>query len=372
MKYSIYERIACLFFALSLGFNALYAQSYDKLKSLQSLAVNANYRHVAGILQSIPNLNKAIVRNGCIADGIVEENRLLIDLSMPQVEYLRIKTNVGNFNTNKLTLNFDEKSIECKKIYNCEGLFFQSLDDANKYNRILSSGNSYELALLNNIALDKNAPWLKYFHNAIAFDIARSRQNKDIIKTAFYSEEIKKLESILPTLLKKGEFVGQIGDFSIKISTKNKLVLDSIYYEHKFGSKGYVCVEFPADFVSTRSFYCDDFFNWNYLINKNPTYEVALHTINGNTFLRPTSEFGEYIYRAKVFKDIFFRPLKSINGKSVSDITAKEFDEMSKNTDSLNIILQNDKLYKINKLDSYDKLILAGAMCTGIPPDIFF
>lgn len=366
------KKIACLFFVLFIVFDAIYAQSYDKLKSLQSLVVNADYRHVADILQGIPNLNKVIVRNGTITNGIVEENRLLVDLSTPQVEYLRIKTKVNNFNLNKLTLNFDEKSIERKVIYNSEGCFSRSFDDANKFNRMLSLGKPYALSLLNNITLDKNPPWLKYFHSAIAFAVTQSKQNKDIIKAAFYSEEIKKLESILPTLLEKGEFAGQIGDFSIKIKTKNNLVLDSIYYENKFGFTGYVCVEYPADFVLTQSFYCDDFFNWNYLINRSPTYEVALYTINGNTFLRPVSEFGEYIYKAKVFNGIFSEPLKSINGKNISDITQKEFDEMSKNTDSLNVILQSGKSYKINKLDMYDKVILGGAINIQIPPDIFF
>lgn len=252
------KKIACLFFALFIGFDALYAQSVDKLKNIGPLAVNADYRHVADILQSIPNLNKVIVRSGSFVNGIVNEDRLLIDLSIPQVEYLKINVKNSDFNLNNLTLDFDEKSIEHKEIYNSKGFFLRSYYDANKYNRMLSSKNSFGFSFLNNVVLDKNPPWLKYFHDAIAFDITQSKQKKDIIKAAFYSEEIKKLESILPTLLKKGEFVGQIGDFSIKIKTKNKLILDYVYYEHRVGFSGYVCVEYPADFVLTQCFYCDD------------------------------------------------------------------------------------------------------------------
>ena len=366
------KKVFYLTFVLSLWFSSLHAQSYDKLKSLQSLVMNTDYRHIVSILQGIPNLNKVGIRTGSIYDNVIEEDRLLIDISIPQVEYFRIKAKKSDFNLDQLTLKFDEKSIKYKYIFNSEGSFSRSRDDANKYNRMLSAGNAYELSLLNNIVLDKNAPWFKYFYEALTFAITQSKQKNDNIQAAFYSEEIKKLSSILPTLLKNGEFTGQIGDFLIKIRTKNKFILESIYYENKYGFSGYVCVEYLADVDLTQNFYCDDFFNWNHLINKNPTYELALYTINDNTFLRPTSELGEYLYKAKIFNDIFSHPLKSINGKSVSNITPKQFDEISKNADSLNIVLQNNKLYKINKLDAYDKVILGGAKRIGISPDIFF
>lgn len=366
------KKILYLLFVFYLGFTSLYAQSYDKLKSLQSLLINPDYRHIASILQGIPDFNKLVVRSGTISDNVIREDRLLIDISIPQVEYFRIKAKKSDFNLNKLTLKFDEKSIKYKYIYNSEGFFSRSRDDANKYNRMLSSGNAYELTLLNNIVLDKNAPWLKYFYEAFTYSMDQNKQENNHIQAAFYFEEMKKLESILPALLEKGEFAGQIGDFFIKIKTKNKVILDSIYYENKYGFSGYVCVESPVNFDLTQNFYCDDFFNWNYLINKNPTYELAIYTINGNTFLRPTSELGEYFYKAKIFNDIFSHPLKSINGESASNITPKQFDEISKNADSLDIILQNNKLYKINKLDAYDKVILGGARRLEISPDIFF
>ena len=342
---------------------------------MQSVALNADFKHLVELLQNVPNSGKLIIRDGTIYDyeNIVEEDRLLIDTSIPQVEYLRIKAKKSDFvDLDKLTLKFDEKFIKLKYIFNSDGFFSRSYYEMSKYNRMLSSGNAYALTLLNNILLDKKTIWFKYLCEAITFDIKQSKINKDYIKAAFYTEEMKKLELITPTLLKKGEFTGQIGDFSIRIKTKNKFILDSVYYENKGGFRGYVCVEYPKDLKLTRDFYCDDFFNWNYLINKNRTYELALYTVNGNAFLRPTSELGEYLYKAKIFNDLFSQPLKTVNGQTASNISPEQFKEMTKNADSLDITLQNNKLYKINKLDSYDKVILDGARRAEISPDIFF
>lgn len=366
------NKILYLFFAFYFSLSSLSAQSYDELKRLQSLLTNVNYNRVVSILHSVPNLNKASICSGVIYDNIIEEDRILIDIAVHQVEYFRIKAKKSDFDLNSLSLKLDKKYIKFKYILNSEGFFSQSRDDTNKYNRMLSSGNIYALTLLNNIVLDKNALWLKYFYDALTFAINQSKSKNDNIQAAFYSEEIKKLESILPTLLEKGEFVGHVGDFFIKIKTKNKFILDSLYYENKSGFSGYVRVEFPANFNLTQDFYCDDFFNWDHLLNKNPTYELSLYTINGNAFLRPTSELGEYLYNAKIFNEIFTQPLKSINGQNISNISPKQFDEMTKNTDSLQIILQNNKLYKVNKLDAYDKVILEGAKRMKIHPDIFF
>ncbi|MFR6034589.1 MAG: hypothetical protein ACLUKN_16320 [Bacilli bacterium] len=124
----------------------------------------------------------------------------------------------------------------------------------------------------------------------------QSAAKKDSAKAAYYKSEMKKLESILSALAKSGEYSGQIGDFTIKIKTKNKNILDWVYYENKFGFSGYVKIEFPSELKLTQEFYCDDFFNWTNLKGKNRSLK-SLCASRRKCFLEPKSKYGKYCTR---------------------------------------------------------------------------
>ena len=193
----------------------------------------------------------------------------MADFSNNQVEYFRLSTKQPSLNIKGEIQNIEREIqlppesvyIKIKNIYNSSGFFSRVWPEEAKYNRMLSGGNSYELTLLNNAILDNNAPWMEYLKEALLYNYNQSNAKKDSAKAVYYKSEMKKLETILPNLRQNGEYSGQIGDFTIKIKTKNKSILDSVYYENKFGFSGYVKIEFPPELKLTQEFYCDDFFN---------------------------------------------------------------------------------------------------------------
>ena len=213
---------------------------------------------------------------------------------------------------------------------------------------------------------------MEYLKEALLYNYNQSNAKKDSAKAVYYKSEMKKLETILPDLRQNGEYSGQIGDFTIKIKTKNKSILDSVYYENKFGFSGYVKIEFPPELKLTQEFYCDDFFNWTNLKGKNRSFEVSLRESGGNVFLEPKSKYGKYLYAADTFANLFKIPLKSINGIDVNKISPKDFKKITADSEELNVVMQDGSSHKIRKLDLYDKVILKGANRIGISPNIFF
>ena len=254
-------------------FNLSYSQSYDNLKEIQSIASNKDFIKLRETIENSSGSDRIIIRSGTICDGKVEEDRLLADISNNQVEYFRLSTKQPSLNIKGEIQNIEREIqlppesvyIKIKNIYNSSGFFSRVWPEEAKYNRMLSGGNSYELTLLNNAILDKNAPWMEYLKEALLYNYNQSNAKKDSAKAVYYKSEMKKLETILPNLRQNGEYSGQIGDFTIKIKTKNKSILDSVYYENKFGFSGYVKIEFPPELKLTQEFYCDDFFNWTNL-----------------------------------------------------------------------------------------------------------
>lgn len=361
-------------------FNLSYSQSYDNLKEIQSIASNKDFIKLRETIQNSSGSDRIIIRSGIICDGKVEEDRLLADISNNQVEYFRLSTKQPGLNIKGEIQNIEREIqlppesvyIKIKNIYNSSGFFSRVWPEEAKYNRMLSGGNSYELTLLNNAILDKNAPWMEYLKEALLYNCNQSNAKKDSAKAVYYKSEMKKLETILPNLRQNGGYSGQIGDFTIKIKTKNKSILDSVYYENKFGFSGYVKIEFPPELKLTQEFYCDDFFNWTNLKGKNRSFEVSLRESGGNVFLEPKSKYGKYLYAADTFANLFKIPLKSINGIDVNKISPKDFKKITTDSDELNVVMQDGSSHKIRKLDLYDKVILKGANRIGISPNIFF
>lgn len=361
-------------------FNLSYSQSYDNLKEIQSIASNKDFIKLRETIENSSGSDRIIIRSGTICDGKVEEDRLLADISNNQVEYFRLSTKQPGLNIKGEIQNIEREIqlppesvyIKIKNIYNSSGFFSRVWPEEAKYNRMLSGGNSYELTLLNNVILDKNAPWMEYLKEALLYNYNQSNAKKDSAKAVYYKSEMKKLETILPDLRQNGEYSGQIGDFTIKIKTKNKSILDSVYYENKFGFSGYVKIEFPPELKLTQEFYCDDFFNWTNLKGKNRSFEVSLRESGENVFLEPKSKYGKYLYAADTFANLFKIPLKSINGIDVNKISPKDFKKITADSDELNVVMQDGSSHKIRKLDLYDKVILEGANRIGISPNIFF
>lgn len=361
-------------------FNLSYSQSYDNLKEIQSIASNKDFIKLRETIENSSGSDRIIIRSGTICDGKVEEDRLLADISNNQVEYFRLSTKQPGLNIKGEIQNIEREIqlppesvyIKIKNIYNSSGFFSRVWPEEAKYNRMLSGGNSYELTLLNNAILDKNAPWMEYLKEALLYNYNQSNAKKDSAKAVYYKSEMKKLETILPDLRQNGGYSGQIGDFTIKIKTKNKSILDSVYYENKFGFSGYVKIEFPPELKLTQEFYCDDFFNWTNLKGKNRSFEVSLRESGGNVFLEPKSKYGKYLYAADTFANLFKIPLKSINGIDVNKISPKDFKKITTDSDELNVVMQDGSSHKIRKLDLYDKVILKGANRIGISPNIFF
>lgn len=361
-------------------FNLSYSQSYDNLKEIQSIASNKDFIKLRETIENSSGSDRIIIRSGTICDGKVEEDRLLADISNNQVEYFRLSTKQPSLNIKGEIQNIEREIqlppesvyIKIKNIYNSSGFFSRVWPEEAKYNRMLSGGNSYELTLLNNVILDKNAPWMEYLKDALLYNYNQSNAKKDSAKAVYYKSEMKKLETILPDLRQNGGYSGQIGDFTIKIKTKNKSILDSVYYENKFGFSGYVKIEFPPELKLTQEFYCDDFFNWTNLKGKNRSFEVSLRESGGNVFLEPKSKYGKYLYAADTFANLFKIPLKSINGIDVNKISPKDFKKITADSDKLNVVMQDGSSHKIRKLDLYDKVILEGANRIGISPNIFF
>lgn len=361
-------------------FNLSYSQSYDNLKEIQSIASNKDFIKLREAIENSSGSDRIIIRSGTICDGKVEEDRLLADISNNQVEYFRLSTKQPGLNIKGEIQNIEREIllppesvyIKIKNIYNSSGFFSRVWPEEAKYNRMLSGGNSYELTLLNNAILDKNAPWMEYLKEALLYNYNQSNAKKDSAKAVYYKSEMKKLETILPDLRQNGEYSGQIGDFTIKIKTKNKSILDSVYYENKFGFSGYVKIEFPPELKLTQEFYCDDFFNWTNLKGKNRSFEVSLRESGENVFLEPKSKYGKYLYAADTFANLFKIPLKSINGIDVNKISPKDFKKITTDSEELNVVMQDGSSHKIRKLDLYDKVILEGANRIGISPNIFF
>ena len=361
-------------------FNLSYSQSYDNLKEIQSIASNKDFIKLRETIENSSGSDRIIIRSGIICDGKVEEDRLLADISNNQVEYFRLSTKQPGLNIKGEIQNIEREIqlppesvyIKIKNIYNSSGFFSRVWPEEAKYNRMLSGGNSYELTLLNNAILDKNAPWMEYLKEALLYNYNQSNAKKDSAKAVYYKSEMKKLETILPNLRQNGEYSGQIGDFTIKIKTKNKSILDSVYYENKFGFSGYVKIEFPPELKLTQEFYCDDFFNWTNLKGKNRSFEVSLRESGENVFLEPKSKYGKYLYAADTFANLFKIPLKSINGIDVNKISPKDFKKITTDSEELNVVMQDGSSHKIRKLDLYDKVILKGANRIGISPNIFF
>ncbi|CDE85481.1 unknown [Coraliomargarita sp. CAG:312] len=361
-------------------FNLSYSQSYDNLKEIQSIASNKDFIKLRETIENSSGSDRIIIRSGIICDGKVEEDRLLADISNNQVEYFRLSTKQPGLNIKGEIQNIEREIqlppesvyIKIKNIYNSSGFFSRVWPEEAKYNRMLSGGNSYELTLLNNAILYKNAPWMEYLKEALLYNYNQSNAKKDSAKAVYYKSEMKKLETILPDLRQNGEYSGQIGDFTIKIKTKNKSILDSVYYENKFGFSGYVKIEFPPELKLTQEFYCDDFFNWTNLKGKNRSFEVSLRESGGNVFLEPKSKYGKYLYAADTFANLFKIPLKSINGIDVNKISPKDFKKITADSEELNVVMQDGSSHKIRKLDLYDKVILKGANRIGISPNIFF
>ena len=361
-------------------FNLSYSQSYDNLKEIQSIASNKDFIKLRETIENSSGSDRIIIRSGTICDGKVEEDRLLADISNNQVEYFRLSTKQPGLNIKGEIQNIEREIqlppesvyIKIKNIYNSSGFFSRVWPEEAKYNRMLSGGNSYELTLLNNVILDKNAPWMEYLKEALLYNYNQSNAKKDSAKAVYYKSEMKKLKTILPDLRQNGGYSGQIGDFTIKIKTKNKSILDSVYYENKFGFSGYVKIEFPPELKLTQEFYCDDFFNWTNLKGKNRSFEVSLRESGGNVFLEPKSKYGKYLYAADTFANLFKIPLKSINGIDVNKISPKDFKKITADSDELNVVMQDGSSHKIRKLDLYDKVILKGANRIGISPNIFF
>lgn len=361
-------------------FNLSYSQSYDNLKEIQSIASNKDFIKLRETIENSSGSDRIIIRSGTICDGKVEEDRLLADISNNQVEYFRLSTKQPGLNIKGEIQNIEREIqlppesvyIKIKNIYNSSGFFSRVWPEEAKYNRMLSGGNSYELTLLNNAILDKNAPWMEYLKEALLYNYNQSNAKKDSAKAVYYKSEMKKLETILPDLRQNGGYSGQIGDFTIKIKTKNKSILDSVYYENKFGFSGYVKIEFPPELKLTQEFYCDDFFNWTNLKGKNRSFEVSLRESGENVFLEPKSKYGKYLYAADTFANLFKIPLKSINGIDVNKISPKDFKKITADSDELNVVMQDGSSHKIRKLDLYDKVILKGANRIGISPNIFF
>ena len=361
-------------------FNLSYSQSYDNLKEIQSIASNKDFIKLRETIENSSGSDRIIIRSGTICDGKVEEDRLLADISNNQVEYFRLSTKQPSLNIKGEIQNIEREIqlppesvyIKIKNIYNSSGFFSRVWPEEAKYNRMLSGGNSYELTLLNNAILDKNAPWMEYLKEALLYNYNQSNAKKDSAKAVYYKNEMKKLETILPDLRQNGGYSGQIGDFTIKIKTKNKSILDSVYYENKFGFSGYVKIEFPPELKLTQEFYCDDFFNWTNLKDKNRSFEVSLRESGGNVFLEPKSKYGKYLYAADTFANLFKIPLKSINGIDVNKISPKDFKKITTDSEELNVVMQDGSSHKIRKLDLYDKVILEGANRIGISPNIFF
>lgn len=361
-------------------FNLSYSQSYDNLKEIQSIASNKDFIKLRETIENSSGSDRIIIRSGTICDGKVEEDRLLADISNNQVEYFRLSTKQPGLNIKGEIQNIEREIqlppesvyIKIKNIYNSSGFFSRVWPEEAKYNRMLSGGNSYELTLLNNAILDKNAPWMEYLKEALLYNYNQSNAKKDSAKAVYYKSEMKKLETILPDLRQNGGYSGQIGDFTIKIKTKNKSILDSVYYENKFGFSGYVKIEFPPELKLTQEFYCDDFFNWTNLKGKNRSFEVSLRESGENVFLEPKSKYGKYLYAADTFANLFKIPLKSINGIDVNKISPKDFKKITADSDELNVVMQDGSSHKIRKLDLYDKVILEGANRIGISPNIFF
>ena len=361
-------------------FNLSCGQSYDNLKEIQSIASNKDFIKLRETIENSSGSDRIIIRSGIIYDGKVEEDRLLADISNNQVEYFRLSTKQPGLNIKGEIQNIEREIqlppksvyIKIKNIYNSSGFFSRVWPEEAKYNRMLSGGNSYELTLLNNAILDKNAPWMEYLKEALLYNYNQSNAKKDSAKAVYYKNEMKKLETILPDLRQNGGYSGQIGDFTIKIKTKNKSILDSVYYENKFGFSGYVKIEFPPELKLTQEFYCDDFFNWTNLKDKNRSFEVSLRESGGNVFLEPKSKYGKYMYAADTFANLFKIPLKSINGIDVNKISPKDFKKITTDSEELNVVMQDGSSHKIRKLDLYDKVILKGANRIGISPNIFF
>lgn len=361
-------------------FNLSYSQSYDNLKEIQSIASNKDFIKLRETIENSSDSDRIIIRSGIICDGKVEEDRLLADISNNQVEYFRLSTKQPSLNIKGEIQNIEREIqlppesvyIKIKNIYNSSGFFSRVWPEEAKYNRMLSGGNSYELTLLNNAILDNNAPWMEYLKEALLYNYNQSNAKKDSAKAVYYKSEMKKLETILPDLRQNGEYSGQIGDFTIKIKTKNKSILDSVYYENKFGFSGYVKIEFPPELKLTQEFYCDDFFNWTNLKGKNRSFEVSLRESGGNVFLEPKSKYGKYLYAADTFANLFKIPLKSINGIDANNISPEEFKKITDGSDELKVVMQDGSSHKIRKLDLYDKVILEGANRIGISPNIFF
>ena len=361
-------------------FNLSCGQSYDNLKEIQSIASNKDFIKLRETIENSSGSDRIIIRSGIIYDGKVEEDRLLADISNNQVEYFRLSTKQPSLNIKGEIQNIEREIqlppesvyIKIKNIYNSSGFFSRVWPEEAKYNRMLSGGNSYELTLLNNAILDKNAPWMEYLKEALLYNYNQSNAKKDSAKAVYYKNEMKKLETILPDLRQNGGYSGQIGDFTIKIKTKNKSILDSVYYENKFGFSGYVKIEFPPELKLTQEFYCDDFFNWTNLKDKNRSFEVSLRESGGNVFLEPKSKYGKYLYAADTFANLFKIPLKSINGIDVNKISPKDFKKITTDSEELNVVMQDGSSHKIRKLDLYDKVILEGANRIGISPNIFF
>ena len=361
-------------------FNLSCGQSYDNLKEIQSIASNKDFIKLRETIENSSGSDRIIIRSGTICDGKVEEDRLLADISNNQVEYFRLSTKQPGLNIKGEIQNIEREIqlppesvyIKIKNIYNSSGFFSRVWPEEAKYNRMLSGGNSYELTLLNNAILDNNAPWMEYLKEALLYNYNQSNAKKDSAKAVYYKSEMKKLETILPDLRQNGEYSGQIGDFTIKIKTKNKSILDSVYYENKFGFSGYVKIEFPPELKLTQEFYCDDFFNWTNLKGKNRSFEVSLRESGENVFLEPKSKYGKYLYAADTFANLFKIPLKSINGIDVNKISPKDFKKITTDSEELNVVMQDGSSHKIRKLDLYDKVILKGANRIGISPNIFF
>ena len=361
-------------------FNLSCGQSYDNLKEIQSIASNKDFIKLRETIENSSGSDRIIIRSGIICDGKVEEDRLLADISNNQVEYFRLSTKQPSLNIKGEIQNIEREIqlppesvyIKIKNIYNSSGFFSRVWPEEAKYNRMLSGGNSYELTLLNNAILYKNETWMEYLKEALLYNYNQSNAKKDSAKAVYYKSEMKKLETILPNLRQNGEYSGQIGDFTIKIKTKNKSILDSVYYENKFGFSGYVKIEFPPELKLTQEFYCDDFFNWTNLKGKNRSFEVSLRESGENVFLEPKSKYGKYLYAADTFANLFKIPLKSINGIDVNKISPKDFKKITTDSEELNVVMQDGSSHKIRKLDLYDKVILKGANRIGISPNIFF